>query len=130
MIRTRDGFPDPATSVPPPPTRVPYPKSANLNDAALLGEPPVGLPSDLLQERPDIITLTGSFGTASPDLPGLFDSGTKAWLFVPQLAMPIFAAGRRSANLDVAEVRRDAAVIERAIQSAFRDVAAALSRRS
>jgi multidrug efflux system outer membrane protein len=126
---------------------------ANLNDAALPGEPPVGLPSDLLQERPDIvaaehrlkaananigaaraaffprITLTGFLGTASPELSGLFEAGTKAWLFIPQLAMPIFDAGRRSANLDVAEVRRDAAVAEyeRTIQTAFRDVADALS---
>ncbi len=126
---------------------------ATLNDAALMGEPPVGLPSALLEERPDIvaaehrlkaananigaaraaffprITLTGFFGTASPELSGLFDSGTKAWLFAPQITMPIFDAGRRSANLDLAEVRRDAAVAqyELAIQGAFRDVADALS---
>jgi multidrug efflux system outer membrane protein len=75
------------------------------------------------------ITLTGFFGTASGELDGLFDSGTKAWLFAPQLAAPIFDAGRRQANLDVAKVRRDTAVAdyERTIQTAFRDVSDALS---
>jgi multidrug efflux system outer membrane protein len=127
---------------------------ANLNDAgALVSELRVGLPSDLLQQRPDIvaaehrlkaananigaaraaffprITLTGFFGTASPELSGLFDGGTKAWLFMPQITLPIFDGGRRQANLDVAKVRTDAAVAEyeRTIQSAFRDVADALS---
>jgi multidrug efflux system outer membrane protein len=127
---------------------------ANLNDdAAILSELRVGLPSDLLQQRPDIvaaehrlkaananigaaraaffprITLTGFFGTASPELSSLFDAGTKAWLFMPQITLPIFDGGRRQANLDVAKVRTDAAVAEyeRAIQSAFRDVADALS---
>jgi multidrug efflux system outer membrane protein len=126
---------------------------ANLNDDALVRELPVGLPSDLLQQRPDIvaaenrlkaananigaaraaffptITLTGFLGTASGELNGLFGSGTGAWLFVPQLVAPIFDAGRRQANLDVAKVRSDAAVAEyeRTIQSAFRDVADALS---
>jgi multidrug efflux system outer membrane protein len=126
---------------------------SNLNDNALLPDLPVGLPSDLLQQRPDIvaaehrlksahanigaaraaffpnITLTGFFGSASAELNGLFESGTRAWLFWPQLQLPIFDAGRREANLDLAEVRRDAAVAEyeRTIQGAFRDVADALS---
>ena len=125
----------------------------NLNDAALVRDPPVGLPSDLLQQRPDIvaaehrlkaananigaaraaffptITLTGFLGTATGELNGLFGAGTGAWLFVPQLVAPIFDAGRRQANLDLAEVRRDAAVAEyeRTVQAAFRDVADALS---
>jgi multidrug efflux system outer membrane protein len=126
---------------------------ANLDDAALMQELRVGLPSELLQERPDIvaaehrlraanadigaaraaffprITLTGFFGTASSALDGLFGAGTRAWLFVPQLVAPIFDAGRRRANVDLTEVRRDAAVAdyERTIQSAFRDVSDALS---
>ena len=126
---------------------------SNLNDAALLHELRVGLPSELLQQRPDIvaaenrlkaananigaaraaffpsISLTGFFGTASSDLDGLFAAGSRAWLFWPQLVLPIFDAGRRQANLDVAEVRRDAAVAEyeRTVQTAFRDVSDALS---
>jgi multidrug efflux system outer membrane protein len=127
---------------------------AKLDDErALMSEVPVGLPSDLLQQRPDIvaaehrlkgananigaaraaffptITLTGFYGTASLELSRLFESGTGAWLFAPQLVMPIFDAGRRQANFDLAEVRRDAAVVEyeHTIQRAFRDVADALS---
>jgi multidrug efflux system outer membrane protein len=128
---------------------------SNLNDDALLPDLPVGLPSDLLQQRPDIIaaehglrkananigaaraalfptiTLTGSFGTASTELDSLFESGTRAWLFSPQLILPIFDSGRRRANVDLAEVRSDSAVAdyERTVQSAFRDVADALSAR-
>jgi len=126
---------------------------SNLNDNALLPDLPVGLPSDLLQQRPDIvaaehrlksahanigaaraaffpnITLTGFFGSASAELNGLFEGGSTTWVFMPQLVLPIFDGGRREANLDLAQVRRDAAVAdyERTIQGAFREVADALS---
>jgi multidrug efflux system outer membrane protein len=126
---------------------------SNLNDNALLPDLPVGLPSDLLQQRPDIvaaehrlksahanigaaraaffpnITLTGFYGSASSELSGLFEGGTTTWVFMPQLVLPIFDGGRRDANLDLAQVRRDAAVAdyERTIQGAFREVADALS---
>jgi multidrug efflux system outer membrane protein len=128
---------------------------ASLDDGALLHELPVGLPSELLQQRPDIvaaehrlraananigaaraaffpsITLTGSYGTTSDELDDLFESGSGTWLFWPQIRLPIFDGGRRRANQDLAEVRRDAAVAdyERTVQSAFRDVADALSAR-
>jgi len=114
-----------------------------------------GLPSDLLLDRPDIlaaeyqlraanadigaaraaffprVALTGALGSASAQLDGLFDSGSRAWSFVPTISLPIFSGGRLRANLDLATVRRDAAVAEyeRAIQAAFRDVADALSAR-
>lgn len=112
-----------------------------------------GLPSDLLLNRPDIlaaehqlraayanigaaratyfprITLTGSLSTASTELGDLFASGTQAWSFGPSISLPIFDSGRRDANLAVTQVRRDLAVAsyEQAVQSAFRDVATALS---
>jgi outer membrane protein TolC len=75
------------------------------------------------------IALTGSFGTASSDLNGLFDSGSRAWTFMPTLSLPIFDGGRRRANLELSEVRRDIAVAgyEKTIQTAFREVADALS---
>ena len=131
------------------------PAGARLDDAAVMRDLPAGLPSDLLASRPDIvaaehrlkaananigaaraaffpsITLTGAYGTASAELDGLFDSGSRAWSFAPKLSLPIFDAGRRSAALDLAETRRDQAVAgyEKAIQSAFRDVSDALSAR-
>lgn len=114
-----------------------------------------GLPSDVLLSRPDIlssenllkgananigaaraaffprITLVGSIGTGSDDLAGLFASGSLAWSFAPRITLPIFDAGSRQANLEVAEVDRDIAVAryEKSIQTAFREVADALAQR-
>lgn len=75
------------------------------------------------------ISLTGSVGSSSAELSGLFDGGSRAWSFAPTLSLPIFAGGRNRANLDLAEVRRDAAVAdyEGTIQTAFREVADALA---
>jgi len=117
---------------------------------------PVGLPSELLERRPDVlqaeqqlksananigaaraaffpqITLTGSYGTASDELSGLFKGGSLNWSFVPQLTLPIFDAGRNKANLDVGTARKSIAVAnyEKAIQAAFREVADGLAARS
>lgn len=114
-----------------------------------------GLPSGLLIQRPDIvaaehqlraasanigaaraaffprIALTASAGVASAALSGLFAPGSLAWLFSPSLSLPLFDGGRRRNQLDLAEVRRDLAVAhyEKTVQSAFRDVADALSAR-
>ncbi|TBU83320.1 multidrug transporter [Pseudomonas daroniae] len=75
------------------------------------------------------ISLTGSVGSSSAELSGLFDGGSRAWSFAPTLSLPIFAGGRNRANLDLAEVRRDFAVAdyEGTIQTAFREVADALA---
>lgn len=114
-----------------------------------------GLPSDVLLQRPDVlaaeqrliasnasigaaraaflprISLTGSFGTASRAMSGLFGAGSDAWSFQPALTLPLFDAGRSAANLDVAEARRVIAVAEyeKAIQQAFREVADLLAAR-
>lgn len=114
---------------------------------------PAGLPSDLLANRPDIrqaeqqliaananigaaranffprITLTGSAGSASTQLSGLFDSGTWGWTFAPQALLPIFDYGRNSATLAAARAQNDIAVAqyEQSIQTAFREVADALA---
>jgi multidrug efflux system outer membrane protein len=130
--------------------------SASLARARLQAAPSAGLPSALLERRPDIlaaeqrlrganasigaaraaffprIALTGGLGTASRELSGLFGGGSGIWSFVPQISLPIFDAGRNQANLDLAAVRRDIAVAdyERTIQRAFREVADALAARS
>jgi multidrug efflux system outer membrane protein len=121
--------------------------------ATSLAELPAGLPSDLLAVRPDIraaeqqlmgananigaaraaffprITLTGSAGSASSELSGLFKSGSFGWTFAPQMVLPIFDYGRNSANLGSAKAGRDIAVAqyEKAIQTAFREVSDALA---
>lgn len=117
---------------------------------------PAGLPSDLLQHRPDIsaaeqqligananigaaraaffprISLTAQLGTVSTELSGLFKSGSWAFSFAPQAVVPIFDAGRNQANLQAAQVGRDIAVAqyEKSIQTAFREVADALAGRA
>jgi NodT family efflux transporter outer membrane factor (OMF) lipoprotein len=118
-----------------------------------LPELPPGLPSDVLLARPDVrqaeqqlvaananigaaraaffprITLTGSAGTASTQLSGLFEHS--AWSFTGQLLQPLFDAGRNEANLAAAQAARDAALAqyERAVQAAFREVADTLAAR-
>jgi multidrug efflux system outer membrane protein len=117
---------------------------------------PAGLPSDLLTHRPDIrqaeqqllsananigaaraaffprISLTASAGSVSKHLAGLFESGTWGWTLAPQLFLPLFDAGRNRAGLESAQVARDIAVAqyEKAIQTAFREVADALAGRA
>ncbi len=129
------------------------PASYGFDDDRMLRSIRVGLPSDMLIERPDImaaehllksananigaaraaffprVTLTGFLGSASTDLDGLFDSGSRAWRFAPSISLPIFDSGRNRANLSLAEVRRDQAVAsyEKTIQFAFREVADALA---
>jgi len=75
------------------------------------------------------ISLTGSFGTSSAQMSGLFDGGSRSWSFVPNLSLPLFDAGRNSAGLNLAEARKDSAVAayEGTIQTAFREVADALA---
>ncbi|KAI3594082.1 Multidrug efflux system, outer membrane factor lipoprotein, OprM of MexAB-OprM [Cupriavidus sp. U2] len=124
-------------------------------DQKLVAEVPAGMPSDLLQFRPDIlsaehrlksanadigaaraaffprITLTASGGTASRQLSGLFDAGSGTWLFSPQITLPIFTAGSLRASLDYAKIQKDinVATYERTVQSAFREVSDGLAAR-
>ena len=115
-----------------------------------------GLPSDVLLRRPDIlqaenllrgananigaaraaffprITLVTNIGVGSNELAGLFtSSGSFVWKILPQISIPLFDGGSNKANLTVAEVDRDIAVAqyEKAIQTAFREVADALALR-
>lgn len=133
----------------------PLPAAAPFDDALVLAELRPGLPSELLTARPDIaaaehqlraaraqigaaraaffprIALTARWGTASAELDGLFDGGSRAWAFVPTVSLPIFDGGRRRANLELGEIRSDMAVAqyEKAIQTAFREVADGLAAR-
>jgi len=134
------------------PADLPPPQA--LDAQGLLAELPAGLPSELLERRPDVrqaerqlqaananigaakanffprITLTGSIGLASDDLGGLFEN--RAWQFAPRITLPIFDAGANQANLELSEANRDIAVAqyERSIQGAFREVADALAGRA
>lgn len=131
------------------------PAGMPLDTQNLLSDIPAGLPSDLLTRRPDIaaaeqsllaananigaaraaffprVSLTGSFGTLSPTLGGLFKPGSAAWSFAPQITVPIFEGGQNKANLDLANVQKriEIANYEKAIQTAFREVADGLAAR-
>lgn len=137
------------------PERLLPPEGIALDAIVAVDRIPAGLPSDLLRNRPDIlaaehslmaanadigaarvaffpsISLTASAGTASDQLSGLFDSGSRSWSFVPQVSLPIFNGGRLRAQLAVSKADRDIAVAsyEKSIQSAFREVADALAER-
>jgi multidrug efflux system outer membrane protein len=124
--------------------------------ASALAALPAGLPSSVLQRRPDVlaaehalqaanadigaaraayfpsISLTASAGSASAGLAGLFAAGSGAWTFAPAIALPIFDGGSRKAALDEAKVERgiQVATYEKTLQTAFREVADALSVRA
>lgn len=131
------------------------PAGRNLADQGITPDLIAGVPSEVLLQRPDVlaaeqrliasnanigaaraaflprISLTGAFGTASRQLSGLFGAGSDAWSFQPALTLPLFDAGRNSANLDVAQARKVIAVAEyeKTIQLAFREVADLLNAR-
>ena len=133
------------------------PAASARNTLSQFADVAVGLPSDVLLNRPDIraaeqqlmaananigaaraaffprITLTGSYGRASPDLSDLFGGGAvRAWSFAPKITLPIFDWGRLRANLKASEASRDIALAqyEKAIQTGFREVADALAGRA
>ncbi|MGJ5818625.1 efflux transporter outer membrane subunit [Paludibaculum fermentans] len=113
------------------------------------------LPSEVLLRRPDILTaehqlkaayanigaaraayfpriaLTAGAGSMSSDLTKLFNAGAGTWSFAPQISLPIFDSGARKSTVKVAETDRELAIAEyeKSIQTAFREVSDALSRR-
>ena len=132
------------------------PAPAPLEEATLLADLPAGLPSTLLERRPDIlsaehalmaananigaaraaffpsISLTAFGGLASGDLGRLFGGDAVTWSFSPRVNIPIFDGGRNKANLEAAKVQQAIGVAqyEQAIQAAFREVSDALAARA
>ena len=128
------------------------PRGKGLTEQELPPDVPAGLPSALLERRPDIraaeqnlisanaqigvakaayfprISLTALLGGQSTQLSNLFSGPNSVYNFVPQISQPIFTAGRLKSNVKLAEAQRDSALVqyERAIQTAFGEVSNAL----
>ena len=131
------------------------PAARPLDQQGIVADLPAGVPSDLLGRRPDIlaaehqleaanadigaaraaffpqISLTGFAGLASNALSNLFTAGAFSWSATPTVTAPLFDGGRNRANLDAANVRKQIQVAqyEKAIQTAFREVADGLAAR-
>jgi outer membrane protein, multidrug efflux system len=127
----------------------------DLSSLTLPGEVSPGLSSDILLSRPDIIQaehilksananigasraaffpfigITTSFGSATSELSRLFDSGSGTWIFSSNISLPIFDFGSKWNQLKASKVEKKIAVAqyEKAIQSAFREVADALAQK-
>jgi multidrug efflux system outer membrane protein len=127
-------------------------RGRSLTAQTLPPEVPAGLPSALLERRPDIraaeaslvaanaeigiakaayfpqISLSGFFGAESNQLSNLFSKPSGAWTFVPQVTQPIFTGGRLKSNVKLAEALHQSAVVEyeKAIQTAFSEVSDSL----
>ncbi|HEY0729065.1 MAG TPA: efflux transporter outer membrane subunit, partial [Pyrinomonadaceae bacterium] len=130
----------------------PITRGKPLNEQQDLPAVPAGLPSALLERRPDIraaeqnlvaqkafvsaarkayfptISLTGLLGFQSNQLSSLFSGPSGAWTFVPQITQPIFTGGRLKSNVRFARAQQELAVIQydQTIQTAFREVSDAL----
>ncbi|MDR3459346.1 MAG: efflux transporter outer membrane subunit [Verrucomicrobiae bacterium] len=128
------------------------PAASPFDATNLVAEVSPGMPSELLQRRPDIleaehtlkaananigaaraaffptINLTANVGVKSSQLADLFASGTGVWSFAPQITLPIFTGGQNQAGLDSAKISRQIDVVnyQKAIETAFREVADAL----
>lgn len=127
--------------------------AASAGDPGWLTPVPVGLSSEVLLQRPDVmqaeqqliaadanigvaraaffprLSLTGSAGVGSSRLSDLLTGGNFAWTLGAQALATLFDSGRNKANVDVAKVNREVAVAqyEKAVQTAFRETADALA---
>jgi NodT family efflux transporter outer membrane factor (OMF) lipoprotein len=127
-------------------------RGRTLTEQEMPPDVPAGLPSALLERRPDIraaeqnliaanaeigvakaayfpqISLTGFLGGQGTQLSSLFSSASGVWNFTPQVTQPIFTAGRIKSEVRLSQALRDSALIqyEKAIQTAFTEVSDAL----
>jgi len=127
-------------------------RGRSLTNQNMPPEVPVGLPSALLERRPDIgaaehdliaasaeigvaraayfprLTLSGALGGASTQLSSLFSADHSSWNLAPEVTQPIFTAGRIKSGVKFAEARRESALIryEKTVQTAFTEVSDAL----
>ena len=130
----------------------PIPRGLSLMDQPLAPAVPPGLPSALIQRRPDIlaaeqnlisanaqigvaraayfpqITLTGALGFQSNQLESLFSPSRNVWEFIPLATQPIFTAGRIKSNVRFTQAQKQFFVVdyEKTIEEAFREVSDAL----
>jgi multidrug efflux system outer membrane protein len=130
----------------------PIVRGASLSQQQELPAVPAGLPSSLLERRPDIrsaeqllisenalvsaakkayfptISLTGALGFQSDSLSSLFSGPSRAWSFIPQITQPIFTGGRLKSNVNFEKAQREFALVQyqQTIQTAFSDVSNAL----
>jgi len=126
----------------------PLARGTALTDREVRAEIPAGLPSSLLDRRPDLrsaeqqlvaynadigqakaafypqFTLTGFYGFQSVALSDLFTGASQAWQFGPALTVPLFTGGRLRGNLKQAEARFQEVVVsyQKTVQNAFREV--------
>lgn len=127
-------------------------RGSSLADQAMPLEVPAGLPSDLLERRPDIraaeqeliaadarvgvsraayfprLSLSGVLGGVSTQLSSLFSDENTTWNLRSQVAQPIFTAGRIKSRVKMAETQRERALIryEKVVQTAFAEVSNSL----
>jgi multidrug efflux system outer membrane protein len=130
----------------------PVTRGRSLVENVVPAEVPAGLPSSLLERRPDIqfaeqtliaanarigvakaayfpqISLTGLAGYQSTALTNLFTGPAGLWSFGAQLAQPIFTAGKIRSGVRLTEAQKEESVLsyQRSIQQAFREVSDSL----
>jgi multidrug efflux system outer membrane protein len=128
------------------------PRGQSLTAQEVPPDVPAGLPSSLLERRPDIraseqdliaanaeigvaraayfpqLSLSGALGGQSTQLTSLFSGPHSTWNLAPQLAQPIFTAGRLKSSVRLTEAEREHALVqyEKTIQTAFAEVSNSL----
>src|SRR5262249_644277 len=131
----------------------PIARGRSLADQEQAPAVPSGVPSSVLERRPDVraaeqnliaanadigvaraayfprISLTGFLGTSSSQLMNLFAGATRAWNFVPEVDRPIFDGGRLKSNVRLAEAQKLNALVQyqKSIEAAFSEVSDALA---